>query len=126
MTNGVLAQRKALEATYEDWLEVWRPEEVKQGSITRFVSRQVGGSACGISQNGGGPADQTSSFNLVEYGAKLFAPPEIEIRRGDTLRVVRFGNAGEESTIVFAFEPTGDTAVYPTHQEIFVKVREKA
>lgn len=117
--SSAKAQRQALEATYEDWLEVWRPEPYKEGAITKTRPVQVAGSACALSLAGGGAGEQTSSFNLVEYGAKLFAPPEIDIKAGDSLQVVRCGKR-------YAFEPVGEPAPYPTHQEVFLKVREKA
>lgn len=118
--------RKALEATYKDWLEIWRPVESKEKSITRLENKLVGGSICALSQSGGGPGNQTTSFNLVEYGAKLFVPPEVEIRKGDVLQVARFGKETALQHPLLAFEPVGESAKYQTHQEVFVAVREKA
>lgn len=128
--NGIFgnaaAERKALEDTYEDTLDVLRPEDTKDGSITRTALATVSeGSICALSHPGGG-GNQTDTFNLLDYDGKVFAPPEVDVRPGDVLHVTRFGRVDKAAQTVFVFEPVGQPAPYPTHQEIMVKVRDKA
>lgn len=124
--GNIPLERAALECTYEDTLELLRPTDITQNNITHKVPVAAGESICALSQGGGGPATQTDTFALVEYDAKIYAPPELDVQEGDAIRLVRFGRQNPASPQIFYFEPVGRPALYPTHQEIPVKVREKA
>ncbi|MFV0351224.1 MAG: hypothetical protein ACK5JF_02785 [Oscillospiraceae bacterium] len=119
-------ERQAIEATYEDTLEVWRPADKTSNNITSTKSEKVAENVICAYSGGGGMGNQTDSFNLVEYAPKIFAPPELTVLRGDVIKLKRFGRIDPNATTVLQFEPLGDAALFPTHQEIFVKVRDRA
>lgn len=117
-------QREALEATYEDWMVVSRPEETREGAITKTRYRPAGSCHCALSQQGGGKGLQTETFHQTEFHAKIFAPPDFCIMPGDSIQLLRFGRSNPDTPFVYEFEPAGSPAVYPTHQEIFVHFRQ--
>lgn len=120
------AERQAIESTYEDTLEVWRPAEQTSNNITSDKQEKAVGNVICAYSGGGGMGNQTDSFNLVEYAPKIFAPPELTVLRGDIIKLKRFGRTDPNATIVLEFEPLGDAALFATHQEILVKVRDRA
>lgn len=122
----VNAERAALEATYEDALTIHRPQDEADGVLDKVEWKPAGSGLCALSRSGGNPGSQTDAFNLIEYDAVIITVPELEFREGDRVEVVRFGRYDPASALQYAFEPVGAPAVYPTHQEVAVKVRDKA
>lgn len=121
------AERAAIEATYEDTMDLFRPGNQKIGSITKTVLVEVGVNIiCAYSQSGGGGGTQTDTMNRLEYDATVFASPELVVLPGDTIKLRRFGRIDPGSTVILDFEPVGEPPKYATHQEILVKVRKKA
>lgn len=113
--------RKIMEKTYMDRVTISRYGdyetnwgETKQGLIP--VHKDV---PCRISQTGLARNGQTEAENQIDYDAKLFIAPEIEILQGDELEVTRNGRkyhftAGEP------FPP------YLTHQEVMLTRKDRA
>lgn len=117
--GAVAAERAAIEMTYEDQADVYRTENQTVGSITHKAEKRVYDSLpCALSYTGPGDGKQTAAQNQVEYDAVVFLAPELEIRPGDHIQLVRLGR------IPLTFSVAGRPAVYATHQE--VKVREEA
>lgn len=113
--------RKIVEKTYTDRVTISRYGdyetnwgETKQGLIP--VHKDV---PCRISQTGLARNGQTEAENQIDYDAKLFIAPEVEILQGDELEVTRNGRkyhftAGEP------FPP------YSTHQEVKLTRKDRA
>ena len=123
-------ERKIIEVTYEDTCSVSRFTSVLEGSITKSVPEEVArGVICAISQTGLSSIAttvQTESENKVEYSIKLFCPPDIKILPGDAIEVQRFGRLPNLPNKAYFFESAGEALIYPTHQEIMLKRRERA
>ena len=115
-------ERRALEATYEDRVEVWRglAGDVEGSAVTAVELRKVCEGRGAICMAAPRAAWQEAFYNRIEYECRLLAPPELDIRRGDILRVWRLGVS------LCEYEPVGDAAMYPTHQALALRVRERA
>ena len=92
MFGNPYAERKALEATYEDTAVISRPQGVKgPDGFTRTQDVPVyTGIICALSA-GSDNSRQTDAQQSLEYDRKLFVQPDKEVRPGDTVTVSRFG-----------------------------------
>ena len=122
MFGNPYAERKALEATYEDTAVISRPQPVKGADgFTRPQPQPVyTGIICALSaviDN----SRQTDAQQSLEYDRKLFVQPDKEIRPGDTVTVSRFGRFQIPSPSVQTFEAVGEPLLYQTHREVFLK-----
>lgn len=117
MIGNPAKERKLLAQTYEDLLSIYRSEDIDVGSITKkdWVCK-YSEILCALSYGGGDKSSQSESANRIEYDAKIFTDPEVDIQVGDRLQVTRYGRE-------LSFEVVGRPAVHPTHQD--VKVRER-
>lgn len=118
----VAAERAAIEMTYEGlctvtgFAAVQDPDtgEQQQQRVTTLLDQP-----CALSQTSLRTALATNSDNTIDYDAKLFIAPEIEIAAGSEIRVVQDG-------MDYSFEATGEPFRYPTHQEVLLKRTGKA
>jgi hypothetical protein len=78
-----------------------------------------GGVPCALSQMVLKPTTQTESQNTIDYEAKLFISPDIEVKPGCEIEVFRLGR-------VTLFKSTGEPFVYASHQEILLKRHQRA
>ena len=122
MFGSPYAERKALEATYEDIAVVSRPQPVKgPNGFTRTQDEPVyTGIICALS-NVSDSSRQTGAQQSLEYDRKLFVQPDKEVLPGDTVTVSRFGRFQAPSPSVQAFEAVGEPLLYQTHREVFLK-----
>lgn len=112
--------RRAIEKLYEDKCTISRYGPVKQpnGSTKQELHAVYTDTPCQISQKSLGSNGQTESANNISYETKLFISPDIEIKQGDTLKVLR----GHLESIYTAGEPFP----YSTHQEVTLQRKDKA
>lgn len=114
------AHRKAIESIYEDRatikrnLEVQAPNKATRSQLQVIYTEQP----CRLSQKSLGSNSQTEVQNDIVYETKLFIAPELEIRQGDVIEVIRGG-----STRTYA---AGEPFVYSSHQEISLQRKEYA
>lgn len=117
--------RDALERAYEDTCTVYRYQDNKD-PVSK-VARQVPvtvyeAQPCRLSQTGLAKDGQTEAQNDIQYDAKLFISPDIAIRAGDLILIIRKARPDEPVRFV-AGEPFPP---YPTHQEIGLTRKEWA
>ena len=114
--GNVTAERRAIEATYEDTADLFRSMAVTdENNISHNVQKALcEGIPCALSKGVNTSAEQKAQ--TVEHTNILFAAPEFEILPGDTVKVTRFGR-------VRNFTVLGFPDVYATHQEIKLKER---
>lgn len=113
--------RKQIERTYTDRVTVQRLVDVKlpTGKTEQRPGMVYDDERCRLSQTGLARNNQTEAENQIEYDAKLFIAPEVEILQGDEMKVTRRGRdyhfiAGEP------FPP------YETHQEVNLSRKDRA
>lgn len=117
MIGNPVIERAAIEAMYEDTCSILRAAAVKTGNLTQMQPQQVAtGIRCALSRASVSPSVQMDAENRVEYTAKVFMAPDVDVQAGDIIDVTRFGS-------VVHLECAGRPAVYATHQEIGVKER---
>ena len=121
MFGDPIAERMALETTYEDLADIERETvAADEYNIARKVLKPVEvGVICALSR-GGDQSAQTEAQHNIRHDFKLFLPPETDVKAGDTVKVYRFGRikeAGEPLT----FEVIGLPLRYLTHTEATVK-----
>lgn len=116
--------RKAIERMYEDKATISRhindkdpvTKETKQDLLLIYE-----GQPCKLSQSGFARNGQTEDANNLQYDAKLFIAPELEIKQGDVVAVTRRAT-GHVATYTAGqpFPP------YGSHQEILLTVKDWA
>ncbi|CAI6087178.1 ABC transporter ATP-binding protein [Cohnella sp. JJ-181] len=114
--------RAALERQYTDRATIERQQEVvkpNKATVTEPIVAYAD-QPCRISQTGLPKDGQTEAQNDVDYLAKLFVSPDIEIRPGDTITVQRGYVAATDWIPLGAARSyqAGEPFLYPTHQEI--------
>lgn len=115
---SVSRYRRAIERMYTDRCTISRHQSVKDPVTkeTKQVPQPVyEDQPCRISQRALGTNGQTEAQNNIAYETKLFIAPELEIRQGDVIEVVR----GEVTRGgVMRRYTAGEPFVYSTHQEV--------
>ncbi|MDR9857808.1 ABC transporter ATP-binding protein [Paenibacillus sp. VCA1] len=108
--------RRQIERMYEDSATISRyvyvkdpiTKETKQELLAVYVDQPCKLSQTGLARNG-----QTEDANNLQYDAKLFIAPELEIHQGDVVAVTRAATGRVETyTAGQPFPP------YSSHQEI--------
>lgn len=113
--GNIKAERKAIEMTYEDTCDIVRAVEKENKNITQTEEQTVYTAVpCALS-TGNNPTSQTETVNNIQYDAKIFTAPEIEVKAGDKIFLNRLG------VKKLLFESVGEPAIYKTHQEIMAK-----
>ncbi|AVV56411.1 ABC transporter ATP-binding protein [Paenibacillus glucanolyticus] len=112
--------RKIIEKTYTDRAIIQRYEDYEEGSETkqRLITKYQD-EPCRISQTGLARNGQTEAENQIDYDAKLFISPDIEILQGDELEVTRKGRK-------YKFTAGEPFPPYSTHQEINLTRKDRA
>lgn len=72
---------------------------------------------CRISFSNGSPTADQSGAPVIDYAAKVFISPDIEIPAGSEIIINRQGKT-------YKGKRSGDPALYPFHQELPIKVNE--
>jgi hypothetical protein len=107
--------RQAIEMFYEHTCDITEYADVLIDGETRNVpvNAQMG-IICRIQPPWGGSepaADQTESFDRLNYDALLLIPPDVDVKPGSKISVLYEGETR-------SFKQSGDTARYSTHHEI--------
>ncbi|PZM65348.1 ABC transporter ATP-binding protein [Paenibacillus dendritiformis] len=112
--------RKAIEKMYEDRSTISRYGKAKKpnGETKNELAPVYVDQPCRISQKALAVNGQREAQNVISYETKLFIAPELEIKQGDTIEVVR-GNVTRTYT-------AGEPFLYPTHQEVILLRKDKA
>lgn len=106
-------ERAILESTYEDVFSVFEYTDASIGSLTKLVKvERISAQICAFSSVNAVGSDKESHIDR-DYSAVLFCAPELSVRSGASVEVLRFGQIQMEP-----FEVVGDPVLYPTHQEI--------
>jgi len=122
-----VAERAAIERTYEDTCTIVRMIPVTVNNISKSQETIIVANAlCALSQKSLKPTNQTDAQNEIEYDIKLFIAPDTPIEAGDMITVKRFGRDNPASNIVITFESASRPMIYPTHQEVMLKERDRA
>ena len=122
MFGNPYAERKAIEATFEDTAVVTRRTNEKGADgISRAVWAEVYTAIiCGLSV-GGDNSKQTDKQHAISYDRTLFVQFDKDIKPGDRIKVTRFGRFMADSPAVEDFEVVGVPMLYQTHREIFLQ-----
>jgi hypothetical protein len=128
-----IAERKALELTYEDTADIFRPrpvmpeltvsvfDDVADNEISVFCNVLMHKDiVCGFSYVSDN-SRQTGSRQNIDITAQLFAAPKLRVLPGDKINVRRFGRDNPETAMILTFEVVGQPEVYATHQQINLK-----
>jgi DNA-directed RNA polymerase subunit H (RpoH/RPB5) len=116
MSVNYTKHRVAIERLYEDTATISRHESVKD-PVTKETKQELlpvyEFQPCKLSQTGLARNDQTEDANNLQYDAKLFIAPELEIKQGDVVAVTRAATGRTETySAGHPFPP------YSSHQEI--------
>ncbi|RJX40876.1 ABC transporter ATP-binding protein [Paenibacillus pinisoli] len=108
--------RRQIEKMYEDRVTISRYESIKDPN-TRETKQQpiplYENKPCKLSQSGLARNGQTEAQNDLQYDAKLFISPDLEIKQGDVIDVTRAATGRVETyTAGEPFPP------YSSHQEV--------
>lgn len=112
---------------YTDLMDVYRVQEVKDGSLTRHERAQVlAGVPCRVYRSGSRPINMTQTAANIKQEDKLACDVSVDVRAGDELRITRGGRLGKPGPVVRAFasdpnlyyEPFGAVSLGLSHQEI--------
>lgn len=117
--GNAVAERRAIEMTYEDTADILRNEPQKDSDNITHDALVIAysGIACALSKGTNSSVQQKAQ--LVDQTHVLFAAPELKVLPGDSVKVTRFGK-------LRAFAVLGYPDVYATHQEIKLKERDLA
>lgn len=112
-----VAERTALEATYEDTAIIQKVVTETVGSIDRTKPAELAsGVPCALSWKSDS-SRQSDAQQDVEYDRILFIAPELEILPGYFITVNRLGK--DEY-----YEVVGKPVRYITHQQVFLRGRD--
>ena len=112
------AARKAIEATYFGTLTVTEHQTVKdeKTKLTKSVDVVVlQDEPCRLSFEKMQTAVQSESAATIVQGAKIFVSPDISIKAGPKLTVT-------QDNVTTDYTRSGESAIYPTHQEIMLEL----
>lgn len=112
------AARKAIEATYFGTLTVTELQKVKdeKTKLTKSVDVVVlQDEPCRLSFEKMQTAVQSESAATIVQGAKIFVSPDISIKAGSKLTVT-------QDNVTTDYTRSGESAIYPTHQEIMLEL----
>lgn len=109
----VAHHRELIEQLYTDTCTIVNYESKKVGSATKMIETTVcKNQPCRISfSEKVGTSDQTTSADVSEEETKLFISPDIEVKEGSKVTVMR-------GSRTFTYKASGQPAYYRTHQEI--------
>ncbi len=113
MFGNVKAERTAIEATYTDICDIVREMEKEVDFINRRIDETVYSKIPCALVMGNSPTESTDTAAFLNYTAKVFMPPEIEVLPGDKIILTRYKRTVE-------YTNAGRTAIYATHQEVAV------
>lgn len=109
------AYRRAVERMYEDRCSIYEVGSVRdrKTGITRPADNilVVENEPCRLSFKSFGPANQTEGPAKLSQEIKLFIAPEMKIKEGSRVVIIRNGKT-------FEYRSSGVPAVYSSHQEI--------
>jgi hypothetical protein len=117
-----IKHRKAIEKLYEDRATIKRggkskdptTKETKQTPMSVVYADQP----CRLSQKTLATNGQSEAQNDIRYETKLFIAPELDIRQGDAIEVIR-------GAVTRTYE-AGEPFPYGSHQEISLQRKEWA
>lgn len=126
MNNAILqarkAQRKATEMFYEHTCTIKEFQSVKD-PVTKQTKKQeivvLENQPCRLSYSSVKSANQSESNATVQQVIKLFIAPEIIVKEGSRIFIEHEGRTTE-------FKHSGKPAIYPSHQEITLEVKDNA
>ena len=112
---------------YTDLADVYRVQQVMDGSLTRNERKQVLASVpCRVYRSGDRPVNMQQTAAYVQQTDKLACAVDVDIRAGDELIVTRGAKLGNPGPItrafaadpVYYYEPFGAVIPGLAHQEI--------
>lgn len=116
-----VAARKAIEATYFGTLKVTEMQKVRDTVTGISETKEVvvlEDTPCRLSFETIQSTSQTDVAAELVQITKLFIPPDIRIKEGSKITVIQDGVTKE-------YAASGTAAVYPTHQEIVLRLFER-
>lgn len=114
------AAKKAIESTYKGIMTVIEYKKVKDPitALTSYKEVVVSeNQPCSLSFESITAAVQTETVATISQAVKLFLSPDVSIKVGSKIIVTQSGITAEYSN-------SGVPAIYPTHQEIILKLFE--
>ncbi|MBB6632765.1 DUF6093 family protein [Cohnella thailandensis] len=128
---NLTGHRQAIERLYTDRATVYRYMSVKD-PVTHETKQEAqaiySDQPCRISQKALAQNSQTEAQNDVLYETKLFIAPELELRHGDMVEVIRgrIAPTGWEPIAAPRKYAAGEPFLYSTHQEVSIQRKEWA
>jgi hypothetical protein len=116
--------RRQVERMYDDRVTISRYSDVKDPATkeTKQVPLPIyEDQPCKLSQTGLPRNGQTEDANNINYDAKLFIAPELEIKQGDLIAVTRAATGRTETYTAGQPYPP-----YKSHQEVILTTKEWA
>ncbi|MBJ6360869.1 DUF6093 family protein [Paenibacillus sp. GCM10012307] len=117
--------RRAIEKMYEDKATISRYMSSVKNPDTRVTEQKLQpvyeDQPCKLSQTGLARNGQTEAQNNLQYDAKLFIAPELEVQQGDVVAVTRAATGRVE--MYTAGQPF---PAYSSHQEIMLTCKGSA
>ena len=113
--------KKAQQATYTGRCTVSEYRKVKDPKTKITSEKSVAvleDQPCRLSYSSVSAVDQSDTAAKTAQVIKLFLPDQVEIKAGAQITVTQNG-------ITRAYEAAGVSAIYPTHQEIVLKLSER-
>lgn len=119
MIGNIQFERKMLEKTYYDTVNVYKNIKVKENGKTKHSRELVyENQKCAISKNNLATNNQSDSVNNINYTVTLFIAPEVEIKQGYLLEVKHMGQTQKYVA--------GEPFIYVTHQEVILLREDRA
>lgn len=112
--------RNAIEKTYNGKCTVIEKQKIQNDDHSTAFKNIVicQNQPCRVSFESITSSNQTDSANAVSQTIKLFISPDLNIKPGSKISV-------EQDNLKSTYECTGIPAIYPTHQEIYLKGNKK-
>ena len=111
--------RKIYESTYCDSCSITEKVKKKIDGVTSFQDEAViENQPCKLSFESIPSTNESNTVASLVQSIKLFIAPEIEVKPGSRIDVTHLG-------MTTAYKRSGMPAVYHTHQEILLELREE-
>ncbi len=121
LESGRIRARKAIEGLYEGNARIYTYVSKYDKESHSMKTEEVvyaDGIPCRLSHSSKTSSNQTKTIDIAEQGITLFLSPDVLLKAGCKAEVTQNG-------ITRVYECMGVSAVYPTHQEVSLKLADE-